>query len=547
MADETRRVETVFTVADRATRPMAHLAAQAGALQQRLTVARSRLAGLAMQSAGVIGLGVGFGFLARKVFQAFEQADKLRDSLTTLRFISKEMQQVDPAQRMARSAELARKDFATLETMAVEGVASMQTYATAYKSLLPIMDRAKVSQERILGLVKNMVPVMGSVSGSTEEAAYQARILSFAFMGFAAGRGLREFLKVLGMTQQQFRALQKQGPHKMFEELERRLAKTGPQMLGLFRDASDYVNRMREGVNVMWTRLSEPVMAYAGEQARRMYEWFLKNRETVEQTAKVWGERIVVAMKATAAALHGMLPIAKAFIALWVGARFLGALRSVGAILSGTTGLLAQRWSGMFKPHFAQTGEPMAMPGGGAWGNMGMRNVGLGGALAFVGTVGSAVGAIAGLALAAHSAAVALGEVQVQEATEEWKRRYAASDAQQRQREKVQLMWQYREGGRTGRFLAAARKMYPKGDPLSVASVAAQMELDARERGVARARAIAEKADVHMDFRGSRFDIKQEFAEGFDPDRVAVAMTTDLALLGERRIQSPLAGLYGVR
>lgn len=50
-----------------------------------------------------------------------------------------------------------------------------------------------------------------------------------------------------------------------------------------------------------------------------------------------------------------------------------------------------------------------------------------------------------------------------------------------------------------------------------------------------------------FDFRGSRFNIEQKFAEGFDPDRMAVAFTNDLAALGERRLQSGFAPIYGVR
>ena len=43
---------------------------------------------------------------------------------------------------------------------------------------------------------------------------------------------------------------------------------------------------------------------------------------------------------------------------------------------------------------------------------------------------------------------------------------------------------------------------------------------------------------ANNDFRGSRFDIKQNFAEGFDPDRIAVAFSQDLANLGEMRSKS---------
>lgn len=55
------------------------------------------------------------------------------------------------------------------------------------------------------------------------------------------------------------------------------------------------------------------------------------------------------------------------------------------------------------------------------------------------------------------------------------------------------------------------------------------------------------QAQPYYDFRGSKFDVKQNFAEGFDPDRIAVAFTNDLATLGERRLQSSLAPVFGVR
>ncbi len=51
----------------------------------------------------------------------------------------------------------------------------------------------------------------------------------------------------------------------------------------------------------------------------------------------------------------------------------------------------------------------------------------------------------------------------------------------------------------------------------------------------------------HFDFRGSRFDIKQAFAEGFDADRIADVFTHDIGALGERKLQSGLAPLFSVR
>ncbi len=42
----------------------------------------------------------------------------------------------------------------------------------------------------------------------------------------------------------------------------------------------------------------------------------------------------------------------------------------------------------------------------------------------------------------------------------------------------------------------------------------------------------------NYDFRNSRFDIKQMFSEGFDPDRIAVAFASDLARAGEMKLQA---------
>lgn len=52
---------------------------------------------------------------------------------------------------------------------------------------------------------------------------------------------------------------------------------------------------------------------------------------------------------------------------------------------------------------------------------------------------------------------------------------------------------------------------------------------------------------TNFDFRNSRFDIKQEFAEGFDPDRVYAAFANDVASMGERKMQSAFSPLLSVR
>jgi len=53
--------------------------------------------------------------------------------------------------------------------------------------------------------------------------------------------------------------------------------------------------------------------------------------------------------------------------------------------------------------------------------------------------------------------------------------------------------------------------------------------------------------NVTQDFRNSRFTIQQKFAEGFDPDRIAVAFAKDVGELGAQRLQSGQEPQFAVR
>ena len=52
---------------------------------------------------------------------------------------------------------------------------------------------------------------------------------------------------------------------------------------------------------------------------------------------------------------------------------------------------------------------------------------------------------------------------------------------------------------------------------------------------------------VEFNFPGATFNITQKFAEGFDPDRIAVAFANDIADLGEHRLMSNLSQLSAIR
>lgn len=88
-------------------------------------------------------------------------------------------------------------------------------------------------------------------------------------------------------------------------------------------------------------------------------------------------------------------------------------------------------------------------------------------------------------------------------------------------------------------ILAALTESSESGDAMSAAeNAAASTTTTPGARG---------GAHTTQDFRYSRFDITQRFAEGYDPDRIAIAFADDVGRMGAERLQSGLEPIFGVR
>jgi hypothetical protein len=97
--------------------------------------------------------------------------------------------------------------------------------------------------------------------------------------------------------------------------------------------------------------------------------------------------------------------------------------------------------------------------------------------------------------------------------------------------------------------------MSPLDTLVEAGNEAAKMHRDALRKQAAeeKARLALDRATPkdralnHYDFRNSRFSITQNFEEGFDPDRIALAFSNDLASLGEKKLMSGFSPLYAIR
>jgi len=102
-----------------------------------------------------------------------------------------------------------------------------------------------------------------------------------------------------------------------------------------------------------------------------------------------------------------------------------------------------------------------------------------------------------------------------------------------------------------GQFIGAAVAVPTEVFKLSVAQVEAETQMAllqaARDEALKRKKAPPDdRAGTVNNFPDARFNITQKFAEGFDPDRIAIAFSRDVAAMGERKLQSGFSPVFGV-
>jgi hypothetical protein len=72
-----------------------------------------------------------------------------------------------------------------------------------------------------------------------------------------------------------------------------------------------------------------------------------------------------------------------------------------------------------------------------------------------------------------------------------------------------------------------------------------QMDREAKKaKDAASVKTPSDRENRNFIFPNARFDITQKFAEGFDPDRIAVAFAKDISTMGERRLGSALTPFH---
>lgn len=555
-ADKKHEVRTIFTLVDEASEKSEKIAGKMEKAHEASEKLSRRMEGFVGPGLAMVGLGLGAGELAHKLYEVSEAAEHAERGIAAAILTSNRFSKLGPTREFATSLERASKAYEDIEDMADKGVTSTENYYSIFRTLAaPALTHTKATQEDILELTKNIAPAMIAVTGSFEGAAEQTQALGFALAGIAA-RPPKELLKITNLTRLEWEKLQKKGPETLFRAVKQRVEEAGGPMAKLFTGPEISLIRIRNTADHFMHTLGAPAMEELSKEAEKLEKWLSANKDQAREIAHQFVDKVVTG-------IHEAVTAAKFLSAHWkpilIG---LGMMKAAPAAFS-IAGMAAKILPAM-------TGTARAV---GNWNNtvfgasMGMAKT----ASASEKVAGAF--ATAGLATLAFTLGYKLGTfidtlTGASDGISKWVYKKFSKAGDDKLVETAASLNKTQLDARRQQVINKQRELMAKGISYEKALYRAEQELVYHRDPVAIAQEMAarankaggldksgefakgwhpEKAVNQFDFRGSKFDIKQAFAEGFDPDRVAVGFANDLASYGERRVQSNFSPLFSVR
>lgn len=520
-----KEVQTVFTLLDKASHGLHKFAEKAEKAERAAEAARQKVEGMLGGKLAAIGLSLGMVETAHRIYEVGEEAEHATRRIAGLYAMSGRFASEKPGEEMTKSLEKAEREYEAIEDISIRGVAYTRDYAAVVGSLDSVFRKTHGTTQQVNRTAAELVARFKAMGMPAEEAAGQARALGMVLEGVAS-RPPRELLKVIHMSAAEFKKFQALGPDRLWDAINKRIEKTKVPLDRLFKGPDIQLIRLRNMADHFMRVLGAPVMEELGNEAQRLVKWLTLNKDQARQIAEHFAKGVVKA-------IHWAIEAAKYLSAHWkpilagIGL-VMGAPKVIGGAIAA-----AKIAGGLMKVARAAGGFAARM----GWADSSLAKT----MMNFAAKIGPAVSVFAA------------GMVGFQIGS--W-------------------LGSWLEENYGDRIDAAL------GDPFGIASK--QKDLDAAKaehkrliaerdrvrkakgwKAIEKQAKVAEGAEAAMpewfkgwkpekvennfDFRGSKFDIKQEFAQGFDPGRVSVAFTHDLATLGERSIQSGFAPLYTVR
>jgi hypothetical protein len=434
---------------------------------------------------------------------------------------------------LARSMERSKELVEGFEETTIKTGLSTKELAGTAKSLAPAIGAASGTTAQLAELTKKVALYTKLTGQGTEEGAMGLRM----FLQYGMARN-NQLLADLGLHGQIYAKMTAQ---QRLQLVESRLGKAGfsEATLRQYETFNDKVARVKGILEIIAERAGKPLFDKAADAAGRLADWLDKNQdkvkaietEVVDKLAAGF-DKIVSLAKFLSDHLDAVENTVKVIAATWATMKIMGTTaKIIGAFGEGGASMAAS-FAGAI-PYVAigagiATALGLAIKGGVFDSILGIKHGGEVKATTTTADFKKQLDRVDAYLDAAiedprfknavrysrtvkHlSAEAAAQDVINQLAETAGKHSLGAEKGLMIGADDVKAFWQRRN-------IAPAVPGAPKGEA---------------DRG---------RGDINQNFYNAKFDIMQQFAPGFDPDRIAVAFTSDLANLADKRHQSALA------
>lgn len=494
----------------------------------------SEAKGQLLQLAGVLGLGLGIHQLAEKFIGANLEVEGLQKRLQALVAAKYQYGNLDPQQNFEQAGKQAQVLADILKGAADKYSLSMEEMVSATTALMPSLSMARMSTKDSAALVVQFGRMAQQTGMSLDETTK-------AFQGFLSAGDVDQSNPVFGLLGLKKMPVENFSTRQRLDYLQRAMKKFGGDSAAANTTLANGLNVVRTKINAIMREAGKPVFEAARVTVGEIAAYLEKNQAALQNAATIIAAKFVPAVKLLGEGFKFVVENAQQLV------------------------IAAQAFAAIKFAKFSAE----ALQGQAQWIEEFSKKNATGGGAAF----GKAASAALVLEAAAIGYAIGTAINGLLEQTDTWKKMTtpAKSKAEEIQDKKIEsikadealrekaltrmFMQDSKSAGRTPEEQAAYTLKYLKDKGLSSISVGEKQGLTAtygqiysfaaksgliKQASKPKAEGLEEKAKPNnlYDFRYSRFDIRQNFAEGFDPDRIAAAFSNDLANMGEHRVQS---------
>lgn len=562
-------VSTVFALEDKMSaglavigRGVAQLRDQVSTTTGKLELLNSASNRIAL-SLGAVGSVWAGGAIIKDVIKLNQEFED-----TGLR-IAGSLRAFDLAPTIGIAEKQAAQAMKIIQDMAAPLPGSAEEYVTVFATALP---KAIAAGMRSTTQIAKFTSSWMAVAASNQVDAQQAGMDLFRLLSGQAGADVKMFTVLsekIGMTADEYNKLIKKDPTQSVKMLQKALANYADQQssaaskfsakLGEFESRIAEIKRLAG--NLLFEKAKDGLIA--------INNYLEENRYSLIKLGKELGERVIKgfttaaqAVKYIADNIDTVIALSTTLAGIWITGTLAGALLNIANLFKAvTTAAVATQAATTAMGGATALQSALALGGAGgalagaATGQVVVKNIG---------TMILSAGATAALAgaLTLFYGSAGAGRRELDWEAERREQQQAEDDLRRKYATTITQLNQQLEGTPGGARdpLQAYRGVYEtltaqlRGplSPAALAEVAKQRNAlleYAVERGldiseilpapaIKRLAAPTDRKTQTFDFRNSRFDIKQQFAEGFDPDRIAVAFAQDLARVGEQKTQS---------